>query len=29
MSATNSREDIDRVVPKEWSITDDDQALAA
>jgi ring-1,2-phenylacetyl-CoA epoxidase subunit PaaC len=29
MSATDSRDDIDRVVPEEWSITDDDQALAA
>ena len=29
MSATDSRDDIDRVVPEEWSITDNDQALAA
>jgi ring-1,2-phenylacetyl-CoA epoxidase subunit PaaC len=28
VNATDSRDDIDRVVPEEWSITDDDQALA-
>jgi ring-1,2-phenylacetyl-CoA epoxidase subunit PaaC len=28
MSAADPRADIDRVVPEDWSITDDDQALA-